>query len=393
MINFDYENRTRIVFGKDRHKEIGALIKPYADKVLFHYGGESIKKSGLYDDVVESLKTSNIEIIELGGVKPNPRLTLVHEGIKLCRENQIDFILAVGGGSVIDSSKAIALGTLYEGDVWDFFLTKQPADKVLDVATILTLPATGSESSDSVVVQNEDCQLKLGYNSNKVRPVFSIVNPELFFTLPECQISNGVCDMMSHITERYFTNTLYTDVTDGLCESTLKAMMKNGKALMKNKRDYNAWAEISFAGTLAHTGLLGLGRVGDWASHKLEHELSAIYDVAHGAGLSVILPSWMRYVYKTNVNMFVQFAVNVMGVEASFREPESIALEGIDRLEDFFKSLNLPTTLRELGIENSNYEVMAKKITWYQEDGFEIPVGGFQKLYWKDIVKIFELAE
>ena len=200
--------------------------------------------------------------------------------------------------------------------------------------------------------------------------------------------------MMSHITERYFTNTLHTDVTDGLCESTLKAMMKNGKALMKNNQDYNAWAEVSLAGTLAHTGLLGLGRVGDWASHKLEHELSAIYDVAHGAGLSVILPSWMRYVYKTNVNMFVQFAVNVIGVEASFREPEAIALEGIDRLEDFFKSIKLPTTLRELGINNGNYEVMAKKITWYQEDdGSEIPVGGFQKLYWKDIVRIFEMAE
>lgn len=370
------------------------MIKPYADKVLFHYGGESIKKCGLYDDVSASLKSAGVEAIELGGVKPNPRLSLVNEGISLCRKNNINFILAVGGGSVIDSSKAIALGVPYKGDVWDYFLTRKPADKVLDIATILTLPATGSESSDSVVITNESTQLKLGYNSFKIRPLISVINPELFFTLPENQIANGICDMMSHIMERYFTTTIHTDVTDGLCESTLKAIMKNARTLYKDHKNYDAWAEVSFAGSLAHNGLLGLGRSQDWACHRMEHELGALYDIAHGAGLSVLTPSWMRYVYKTNLNMFVQFAVNVMGVEASFREPEAIALEGIDRLEEFFVSIGLPITLREMGIDDANFEIMAKKATWYDEvDGKEIPLGGIRKLYWKDIVEIFNMAK
>jgi len=298
----------------------------------------------------------------------------------------------VGGGSVIDSAKAIALGVPYNGDVWDYFLTKKQPAKVLDVATILTLPATGSESSDSVVITNEDGLIKMGFSSDKNRPLFSIMNPELFFTLPKNQIANGVCDMMSHILERYFTGTINTDVTDGLCESTLKVIMKNAKILNKDSRNYNAWAEVSFAGTIAHNGLLGLGRAQDWACHKMEHELSAIYDVVHGAGLSVITPSWMRYVYNTNINMFVQFAVNVMGVEASFREPEAIAREGIDRLENFFVSLDLPITLTELGIDESNFELMAKKATWFR-DGMETPIGGFQKLLWKDIVEIYRLAK
>lgn len=392
MNNFEYENRTRIIFGKDKQKMIGELIKPYADKVLFHYGGESIKKSGLYDDVVKSLKDAGLEFVELGGVKPNPRLSLVHEGIRICRENKINLILAVGGGSVIDSAKAIALGVPYDGDVWDYFLTKKQPAKVLDVATILTLPATGTESSDSAVISNEEYQLKMGYHSNKIRPLFSIMNPELFYTLPKNQISNGVCDMMSHILERYFTNTVKADVTDGLCESTLKAIMKNAKILNMGSRNYDAWAEISFAGTIAHNGLLGLGRSQDWACHKMEHELSASYDVAHGAGLAVITPSWMRYVYKKNSNMFVQFAVNVMGVQASFRDPEAVINEGIDRLESFFVSLGLPITLTELGIDDSNFERMAKKATWFS-DGKETPVGGIQKLFWKDIVEIYRLAQ
>lgn len=392
MNNFDYENRTRIIFGKNKQKMIGQLIKPYADKILFHYGGESIKKSGLYNEVVKSLSDAGVEIIELGGVKPNPRLSMVYEGIRICREHGIRFLLAVGGGSVIDSAKAIALGVPYEGNVWDYYLTKKQPDQVLDLAAILTLPATGSESSDSSVISNEENQLKMGFSSDKIRPLFSIMNPELFYTLPENQVANGICDMMSHILERYFTNTTHTDVTDGLCESTLKVIMKNAEILKKDSRNYAAWAEVAFAGTIAHNGLLGLGRAQDWACHKMEHELSAIYDVAHGAGLAVMTPSWMRYVYQTNPNMFIQFAVNVMGVEASFREPEAIVKEGIDRLERFFMSLGLPVTLSELGIDESNFERMAKKATWFTEDK-EIPIGGLQKLNWKDIVEIYRLAK
>ncbi len=392
MNNFDYENRSRIIFGRDEHKLIGKRIKPYADKVLFHYGGESIKKSGLYDEVKKSLAEAGVDFVELGGAKPNPRLTLVHEGIKLCRENNIKFILAVGGGSVIDSAKAMAMGVPYNGDVWDIYMKKHLPVNVLDVATILTLPATGSESSDSSVITNEELELKIGFSSDKIRPLFSIMNPELYYTLPENQVANGVCDMMSHIMERYFTNTTHTDVTDGLCESTLKAIMKNAKVLKKDKTNYDAWAEVSFAGSIAHNGLLGVGRRQDWACHRMEHELSALYDVAHGAGLSVMTPSWMRYVYKSNVNMFVQFAVNVMGVEASFREPDAIALEGIDRLEEFFVFMDLPITLKELGIDQTNFERMAKKATWFDE-GKEQPLGGLQKLFWTDIVEIYKMAQ
>ena len=391
MNDFNYENRTRIVFGKGKHRSAGDLIKPHADKVLLHYGGESIKKSGLYDEVIRSLQDANIEAVELGGVKPNPRLSLVREGIRICREQKIRFLLAVGGGSVIDSAKAIALGVPYEGDVWDYFLTKKQPEEVLDIAAILTLPATGSESSDSIVITNEETLTKMGYHSDKSRPLFSIINPELFFTLPKNQIANGVCDMMSHILERYFTTTVKADVTDGLCESTLKAIMKNARILIRDSGDYDAWSEISFAGTIAHNGLLGLGRNQDWACHKMEHELSAIYDIAHGTGLAAVTPAWMRYVYKENINIFVQFAVNVMGVEPSFRDPEAVIREGIDRLECFFVSLGLPVTLTELGIDGSQFERMAKKATWFNE-GKEMPVGGIKKLFWKDIAEIYQLA-
>jgi len=392
MENFEFENRTRIIFGKDKQKLVGELIRPHSNKVLFHYGGESIKKSGLYDEVIKSLADAGVEAVEFGGVVPNPRLSMVREGIRICREQKINFILAVGGGSVIDSSKAIALGVPYDGDVWDYFLTKKQPHKVLDVATILTLPATGSESSDSVVITNEEAQIKMGFSSDKNRPLFSIMNPELYFTLPENQIANGVCDMMSHIMERYFTNTPKRDVTDGLCESTLKAIMKNAEILMRDHRDYDAWAEVSFAGTLAHTGLMGLGRSQDWASHKLEHELSASYDVAHGAGLAVVTPAWMRYVCHDNPGMFCQFAENVMGVDPSFGETDELINEGIERLERFFKSLGLPSTLREFGIDESDFERMAKKVTWYDQ-GKEIPVGGIKKLFWKDVAAIYRMAK
>lgn len=391
MENFDFECRTRILFGQGYEKKVGELIRPHAKKVLFHYGGESIKKTGLYDVVMKSLAEAGIQAVELSGVKPNPRLPLVYEGIRICREQNIDFILAVGGGSVIDSAKTIAMGVHYDGDVWDMYLKSIPAQKALDIAVILTLPATGSEASDAAVVQNDATQMKLGYHSNKIRPLISIMNPELFFTLPKNQIANGVCDMMSHIFERYFTNTLNTDLTDGLCESTLKVMMKNAKILMANHKSYDAWAEVAFAGTIAHNDLLGLGRVQDWACHKMEHELSALYDVAHGAGLSALTASWMRYVYKANINMFVQFAVNVMGVEECFRDPESIVLEGIQRLEDFFRFLGLPVTLGELGIDDSNLEFMAKKAAGFTE-GTEKPLGGLKKLYWHDVLEIYKLA-
>jgi len=386
MINFEYENKTKLIFGKGKHKEIGFLIKPYSNKILLHFGGGSIKKSGVYDEVIASLKAENIEIFELGGVKPNPRLTLVHEGIEICRKNDIDFILAVGGGSVIDSAKSIAMGVSYHGDVWELFETKRQPVSALNVGTILTIPAAGSESSANAVITNEEKQLKIGYGSKLLKPVFSVINPEICLTLPHNQMANGVSDMMSHIMERYFTNTLHTDIIDGLSESTLRTIMKNARILNKNLGNYDAWAEICLGGNIAHNGLLGLGRDQDWACHAMEHELSAIYDIPHGAGLAILTPSWMRYVCHDNMNMFLQFAVNVMGVEGGFREQEEIVIEGINRLEAFYKELNLPTTLAEVNIGKDNLEIMAKKAA-----GNRI-IGGLKILKWQDVLNIYQLA-
>ncbi len=391
MLNFDFHNPTRIIFGKDTHKEIGTLLQPHATKILLHFGGSSIKKSGLYNAVVASLKENYLDFIELGGVVPNPRLSLVHEGIALCKKEGVDLILAVGGGSVIDSAKAIAMGVYYDGDVWEVYEQKKAIMAALPVATILTIPAAGSESSNSTVITNEEKQMKLGYGSNYLRPVLSVMNPELFYTLPKNQIANGVADMMSHIFERYFTNTLQTDLTDGLCETTLKTIMKNALLVSANPTNYDAWCQVGFGGTIAHNDMLGLGRGQDWACHGMEHELSAIYDVAHGAGLAVLTPAWMQYVYKSNINMFIQFAVNVMGVEGSYRNPDAIVLEGIERLREFFEKIGLPSTLSGLGIDESKLELMAKKATG-EAYGSEHPIGGLKKLYWQDVLEIYKLA-
>ena len=391
MLNFDFDAPTRILFGKDRERSIGELLKPYAAKVLLHYGGGSIKKSGLYDTVITALKESEISFVELGGVKPNPRVSLVREGISLCRNEGVDLILAVGGGSVIDSAKGIAAGFYYDGDVWDLYGTRKPIKKALPIATILTLPATGSEASFASVVTNDELQLKQSCGSPVLRPVLSVLNPELFFTLPQNQLANGVADMMSHVFERYFTNTTRTDLTDGLCETVLKTLMKSGLRARDNIRDYDAWSELGFAGTVAHNGIVGVGRNQDWGCHDMEHELSAIYDVAHGAGLAVLTPSWMKYVYKENIGMFVQFAVNVMGVEGSYRDLDAIVLEGIARLREFFNKMGLPATLSELGISGNRLEEMAKKATG-AAFGEEHPIGGLKKLYWQDVLAIYKDA-
>ncbi len=392
MLNFDFQNATRIIFGKETQRSVGELLKPHGCKVLLHYGGSSIKKSGLYDEVVASLRAAGVDFVELGGVVPNPRLTLVQQGIALCRQEGVGLILAVGGGSAIDSAKAIAMGVYYDGDVWDIYEQHKPIQRALPVATILTIPAAGSEASTSTVITNEAKQMKLGYGSNLLRPVFSIMNPELFFTLPKNQIANGVADMMSHIFERYFTNTTRTDLTDGLCEATLRTIMKNALIVSADPADYDAWCQVGFGGTIAHNDLLGLGRAQDWACHGMEHELSAIYDVAHGAGLAVLTPAWMQYVYKANIDMFVQFAVNIMGVQGSYREPDAIVLEGIARLREFFRKMGLPGTLAELGIDGANLELMAKKATG-EAYGSEHGIGGLKRLLWKDVLEIYKLAK
>ncbi|MDR0424435.1 MAG: iron-containing alcohol dehydrogenase [Clostridiales Family XIII bacterium] len=393
MLNFDYCAPTRFVFGKGSENEVGATLKPHASKALLHFGGSNIKKSGLYDRIVASLNAAGLAFVELGGVKPNPRVSLVREGIGLCKAEGVDLILAVGGGSVIDSSKAIAMGRYYEGDIWEVYEQGKPVSKALPVATVLTIPAAGSEASGASVISNEEKAMKLGYTSQVLRPLVSFVNPELFFTLPRNQIANGVSDMMSHVFERYFTNTPRTDLTDGLCEATLRAIMKNALILMDNPQDYDAWCEIGYSGTVAHIDMLGMGREEDWACHDIEHELSAIYDIAHGTGLAVLTPGWMRYVYRDNIPMFMQFAANVMDVRLSCRDPEALILEAISRLGYFFRKIGQPASLSELGIGSDQFEHMAKKATGIAYGKEERPVGGLKKLYWQDVAAIYALVK
>ncbi|MBP2072453.1 iron-containing alcohol dehydrogenase [Thermoanaerobacterium butyriciformans] len=389
MNNFDFVCPTKIIFGKGTENRVGQETKKYSKKVLFVYGSGSIKKTGLYDKVVKSLKDNGVDYIELSGVKPNPRLSLVYEGIKICKENGIDFILAVGGGSAIDTAKAIAVGALYDGDVWDFFVGKAEIEKALPVGVILTLAATGSEASDSAVITNEDGWYKKGIHSDLIRPQFAIMNPELLYTLPQYQTAAGAADIMAHIMERYFTNVRNVDLTDRLCEATLKTMINNVPRLIENPEDYDARAEVMWAGTIAHNGLLDTGRIGDWASHRIEHELSAIYDIAHGAGLAIIFPAWMKYVYKHDLDRFVQFAVKVWDVDLTFTDREEIALEGIKRLEDFFRNIGLPVTLKEANIPYDRFEEMADKCT----SNGTTTVGQFVKLTKDDIINIYNLAK
>lgn len=386
--NFTFHSPTKIIFGKGTEHQIGAETKKHASKILLHYGGGSIKRSGLYHRVVESLEAAEVDFVELGGVQPNPRLSLVHEGIQLCRDENVQFILAVGGGSVIDSGKTIALGVPYQGDVWDFFEGIAEPQASLPIGVILTLPAAGSEASDSCVITREEGWLKRGYSSQHNRPVFAIMNPELTFTLPPNQTANGAADIMAHVMERYFTNTQDVDFTDRLCEATLKTIIKHVPIALSKPEDYDARAEIMWAGTIAHNDLLSTGRVGDWASHQIEHELSGIYDVPHGAGLAVVFPAWMKYVYQHNLDRFVQFAVRVWNVEQDFFDPEKTVLEGIRRMEEFFQSIGLPIRLGELGIPDDRLEEMAEKC----KKGADGTVGNFVRLTTKDVLNILKLA-
>ena len=388
MNNFSFQNATKIIFGKGTEENVGEETKLHSDKVLLHYGGGSIKQSGLYDRVTASLKKSGVAFVELSGVKPNPRLSLVKEGIKICRDNGIKFILAVGGGSVIDSAKAIAVGVPYSGDVWDFYDGKGTPKEALKVATVLTIPAAGSESSPSSVISDDEKQLKRGLTVEIIRPVFSIMNPELTYTLPAYQTACGAADIMAHIMERYFTNTTDVELTDRLCEATMKTLINNVPQILKKPDDYASRADVMWTGCVAHNDILGTGREGDWGSHMIEHEISAIYDVAHGAGLAVVFPAWMKYVYKHNVSRFVQFASRVFNVEIDFYNPEKTALEGIRRLEMFFESIGLPIRLSQMNIKDDKISEMAAKST--QKDSFA--VGNFVKLKTSDVAEILKLA-
>lgn len=387
MKNFTYVNTTKIIFGKDTENLVGEEIKSFGGKkVLFHYGGGSIKKSGLYERIIKSLKDSHIDYIELGGVQPNPRLSLVRSGVELCKKHNIDFILAVGGGSVIDSAKAIGIGAVYDGDVWDFFSGKATINTTIPVGVILTIPAAGSEASTGTVITNEDGWYKWSVNSVIIRPKFAILNPELTYTLPAYQIACGASDMIAHVFERYFTNESGVDFTDELCEATIRSNMRSVKMVLNNPTDYEARANLMWEGTLAHNGILGTGRIEDWASHKIEHELSAIYDIAHGAGLAIIFPHWMEYVYKHDIYRFARFSHRIFNVDVDFFNLEATVLEGIKRLKKFYQEIGLPTKLRDVNIGNERLKEMAEKAT------INGPIGGFVKLTTDDVYNIYKMA-
>ena len=386
MRDFEFLSPTKIIFGRNSEAKVGREVKNYSRKILLHYGKGSIIRTGLYDRVVKSLKEEGIDFIELGGVQPNPRVSLVREGIEICRKNGINLILAIGGGSVIDSSKAIAVGVPYSGDVWDFYAGKMEPKTALPVGVVLTIPAAGSEASKSSVITNEDGWYKRSINTEIIRPRFAIMNPEVTFTLPPYQTACGAADIMAHVMERYFTNDKGVNFTDRLCEATLKTVIYNVPIVLKKPDDYDARAQIMWASTIAHNDLLSTGRTGDWASHGIEHELSGIYDIAHGAGLAIVFPAWMRYVYKHNIERFIQFAVNVWNVEPNFESPERIALEGVERLKRFFKDIGLPTSLSEANIGEDRLEEMAAKATERGE------LGEFVKLKKEDVLNILRSA-
>ena len=387
MNNFNFYSPTYFVFGKERENEAGKYIKRFnGTRVLIHYGSGSVIKSGLLERVKKSLTENGIYFTELGGVVPNPRSGLVYAGIELCKKEKIDFILAVGGGSVIDSAKAIALGAEYEGDFWDFYCGTR-IEKALPVGTILTLTAAGSEGSMGTVITHENGMLKRAANHDVLRPVFSILNPELTCSLPAYQTACGAIDMMAHVMERYFTNTQNVEITDRLAEGILLTIIKEAPIALANPSNYEARANLMWAGMVAHNDTCGVGRDSDWSSHQMEHELSGLYDVAHGAGLAVMFPAWMKYVMNHDIMRFAQFAVRVWGCEMNFQQPEETALQGIQRYEEFAKSIGMPIRFAELGAKAEDIPLMVKTLGLGENT-----MGSFVKLTEEDVKKIYELA-
>ena len=390
MNNFKFYSPTYFVFGKDEENNAGKYVKRFGGtKVLIHYGGGSVVRSGLLDRIKESLKSNEIDFVELGGVKPNPRSGLVYEGIELCKKENVDFILAVGGGSTIDSAKGIAIGALYDGDFWDFYSGKR-LEKALPVGTVLTIAAAGSEGSNGSVITKEEGMLKRSAGGDAIRPVFSILNPALTQTLPAYQTACGIVDIMAHLLERYFTNTKDVEVTDRLIEGLLLAMVHEAPKVIENPNNYEARANIMWAGMLAHNNCCGVGRDQDWASHDIEHELSALYDCAHGAGLAVVFPAWMEYNMNHDVVRFAQLATRVWGCDMDYEKPENTAKAGIQAFREFLKSIGMPQTLAELGGKEEDIPYLAHTASY--GNGNDGTLGGFVVLKEKDIENIYRLT-
>ena len=389
MLNDVYYNPTKVFFGKGVENEIGKEAVKYADKALLHYGSGSAKKSGLADRVKKSLEGAGITVFELSGAQSNPRLNLALEGAEICKKENIGLVVAVGGGSVIDSAKTIAAAAVND-DVWErFFVKKEEIEKTLPVAVVLTIPGAGSESSNGMVITKDDTMEKLDAGGDVCPPVMSFLNPEITFTVPAYHTAAGVVDAIAHIMERYFTNTTEVDVTDRMCEGVMRTLIKYAKTVVNDPFNYDARSEIMWACKVAHDNSLGFGREQDWASHMIEHELSAIYDVSHGAGLAVIFPAWMKYVMPHNIERFAQFAMRVFDIEYRIEDPRWTAMMGIKKFIWFCQSVNMPTSLQQMGItENDNIEVMAAACAKHNGGS----VGSFVRLYEEDIKNILELA-
>lgn len=391
MLNFEYYTPTKVVFGKDTEKQAGELVKAFGGtKVLVHFGGQSAKKSGLLDRICNSLEEAGLSYVTLGGVVPNPHLSKVYEGIELCKKEGVDFILAVGGGSVIDSGKAIGYGVANEGDVWDFYAKKRTAKACLPIGAVLTIAAAGSEMSNSSVITNEDGWLKRGYNDDVSRCKFAVMNPELTYTLPAYQTASGCVDILMHTMERYFTKAENTMLTDSVAEGLMRTVIYNAKVLAEDPENYDARAQVMWAGSLSHNGLTGCGTEGDWASHQLEHELGGMFDVAHGAGLAAVWGSWARYVYKEKPARFAQFAANVFNIRWNSSNLEQMALDGIQAMEAFYRSIHMPTSLAELGVNPTEEQIqeLAKKCSFMGKR----TVGTFKVLQIPDMEAIYRMA-
>jgi alcohol dehydrogenase YqhD (iron-dependent ADH family) len=384
--NFVLNNPTTVFFGRKTEEKVGKITAGYSKNILLHhYGVDILKMIGVYDPVIKSLNDAGVKFTELTGVKPNPRISLVREGIEICRKNQIDFILAVGGGSVIDSAKAIAFGVPYNGDVWDLFARKARVQQTLPTGCILTLPGTGSETSLSCIVTNDETNFKGSVDTDVIRPKFAIMDPQLTVSLPSFQTMCGTFDAMSHVIERYFTDVPNVAVTDFQCESLMKAIIHIGPLQLIDPQNYDYRAEIMWASKLAHDGSLGVGRISDWISHGIGHQISGASDLTHGASIAIIMPAWMKYIYQQHVDRFYKFAVNVFGVEPTAMNREQTAYEGIIRFETFLKRIGLPTRLSEAKLDASIIPQVSK---WFK-DGFP---GRFHPLTQEDIENILKLA-
>ncbi len=387
--DFHFWSPTEFVFGRNSEARVGEMLKRYdAKNVLIHYGGGSVVRSGLFDAIITQLDLEGIRYVALGGAKPNPRSSLVYEGIELARRGAVDFVLALGGGSAIDSAKAIAAGAMYPGDFWDFYSQKAVIENALPIGVVLTIPAAGSEASMSAVITKEETMIKRGLVSRYYRPKFAIINPEQGFSIPRYHLFAGVVDMMSHIFERYLTKTPDVVLTDRMSEAVLKTIIEAARVLKDHPRDYEAMATIFWAGTIAHNGILGVGKEEDWSSHFLEHELSALYDVSHGAGLAVIFPAFMRYTLMEDVMRYRNLAVNVFGVDDDPDDPVNTALRGIETLKSFYREIGMPTHFKELGAQKKDIDRLIDTLRSHRGE----VIGSFKKLSMDDVREIYLLA-